>query len=202
MAAIDPMHQFLVEKIVELPAFNVGGLVVDMSITNSVMMMLVAAGVLSLLLGAASKGALVPGRMQAVGEAFYGLIDGVLVTPIIGHKGKVYIPFIMTLFMFIFVMNFLGVILSLTSLFGVEGNFTPTSQLAVTVGFALLTFISVIVIGFLKNGLGFFKLFVPAGLPLPMVFVMAPIEFISFAVRPLTLSMRLFGNIVGGHVVL
>jgi F-type H+-transporting ATPase subunit a len=109
----------------------------------------------------------------------------------------------MTLFMFIFVMNFLGVILSLGAIVGfTDLTFTPTSQLAVTVGFAVLTFVSVIVIGFLKNGLGFFKLFVPPGLPLPMVFVMAPIEFISFAVRPLTLSMRLFGNIVGGHVVL
>ncbi|HET9159470.1 MAG TPA: F0F1 ATP synthase subunit A [Caulobacteraceae bacterium] len=201
--AIQPMHQFLIEKVVELPTFQVGGVTFDMSITNSVMMMLVGAVVLSLLLGAASKGALVPGRLQAIGEAFYGLVDGVLVTPIIGHKGRSYIPFIMSLFMFIFVMNMLGVILSLLAIFG-QGwaSFTPTSQLAVTVALAALTFISVIVIGFVKNGLGFFKLFVPPGLPLPMVLVMAPIEFISFAVRPLTLSMRLFGNIVGGHVVL
>lgn len=202
MASIDPMHQFLVHKIVELPAFQVGGITVDMSITNSVAMMLVGATALCLLLGAASKGALVPGRMQAIGEGFYGLIEGVLVTPIIGHGGKPYIPFIMTLFMFIFTMNFLGVILSLGAIGGLNLTFTPTSQLAVTVALAALTMISVIVIGFLKNGLGFFKLFVPPGLPLPMVFVMAPIEFISFAVRPLTLSMRLFGNIVGGHVVL
>jgi F-type H+-transporting ATPase subunit a len=200
--AIEPMHQFLIEKVVPLPAFQVGGVMVDLSITNSVLMMLVGATVLSLLLGLASKGSLVPGRLQAMGEGFYGLIDGVLVTPIIGHKGRPYIPFIMTLFMFIFVMNFLGVVLSLASIFGLEWTFTPTSQLAVTVAFAVLTFVSVIVIGFIKNGLGFFKLFVPPGLPLPMVFVMAPIEFISFAVRPLTLSMRLFGNIVGGHVVL
>jgi F-type H+-transporting ATPase subunit a len=202
MASIDPMHQFLIEKVVELPSFTVGPLTIDMSITNSVLMMMVGAAVLCLILGAASKGALVPGRMQAVGEGFYGLIEGVLVTPIIGHNGKPYIPFIMTLFMFIFVMNFLGVILSLGAIGGLNLTFTPTSQLAVTVGFAVLTFVSVIVIGFIKNGLGFFKLFVPPGLPLPMVFVMAPIEFISFAVRPLTLSMRLFGNIVGGHVVL
>jgi F-type H+-transporting ATPase subunit a len=202
MASIDPMHQFLVHKIVELPAFQVGGITVDMSITNSVVMMLAGALTLCLVLGAASKGALVPGRLQTIGEGFYGLIDGVLVTPIIGHAGKPYIPFIMTLFMFIFVMNFLGVILSLGAIGGLNLTFTPTSQLAVTVALAALTMISVIVIGFIKNGLGFFKLFVPPGLPLPMVFVMAPIEFISFAVRPLTLSMRLFGNIVGGHVVL
>src|SRR3954469_12620336 len=107
MAAIQPMHQFLVHKLVDLPAFQVGGLSVDMSITNSVAMMLAAAGVLCLILGTASKGALVPGRMQSVGESFYGLIEGVLVTPIIGHNGKPYIPFIMTIFMFVFVMNFL-----------------------------------------------------------------------------------------------
>lgn len=202
MAAIDPMHQFLVNKIVELPALQIGGMTVDMSITNSVAMMLTAATVMCLMLGAASKGALVPGRLQAVGESFYGLIDGVLVTPIIGYKGKPYIPFIMTLFMFIFVMNLLGVILSLGAVGGLNLTFTPTAQLAITAAFAALTMVSVIVIGFLKNGLKFFTLFVPPGLPLPMVFVMAPIEFISFAVRPLTLAMRLFGNIVGGHVVL
>jgi F-type H+-transporting ATPase subunit a len=200
--AIQPMHQFLIEKVVPLPAFQVGGLTFDMSITNSVLMMLVAAVVLSATLWAASKGSLVPGRLQAVGEAFYGLIDGVLVTPIIGHNGRPYIPFIMTLFMFIFTMNLIGVVGALGHVVGLNATFTPTSQLAVTVAFAVLTFVSVIVIGFIKNGLGFFKLFVPPGLPLPMVFVMAPIEFISFAVRPLTLSMRLFGNIVGGHVVL
>ena len=108
----------------------------------------------------------------------------------------------MTLFMFIFVMNLLGVILSVGSIGGLELTFTPTAQLAVTAALAALTMISVIVIGFIKNGLGFFKLFAPSGMPLPMLLFMAPIEFISFAVRPLTLSMRLFGNIVGGHVVL
>jgi len=200
--AIDPMHQFLIEKVVAIPPFQIGGMVVDLSITNSVVMMLAGALTLCLLLGAASRGALVPGRMQAVGEAFYDLVEGVLVTPIIGPNGRPYIPFIMTLFMFIFVMNMLGVILSLGSIGGLELTFTPTAQLAVTVGLAALTIGTVIVVGFLKHGLGLFKMFLPPGLPLPMLIVMAPIEFISFAVRPLTLSMRLFGNMVGGHVVL
>jgi F-type H+-transporting ATPase subunit a len=187
MASIQPMHQFLVHRIIELPSFTVGGVTFDMSITNSVLMMLVAAVALTALLAAAARGQLVPGRMQAVGESFYGLIEGVLVTPIIGHNGKPYIPFIMTLFMFIFVMNLLGVVLSLGAIGGQEWTFTPTGQLAVTAALAAITMLSVIIIGFLKHGLGFFKLFVPPGLPFFMAAFMAPIEFISFAVRPLTL---------------
>ena len=202
MASADPMHQFLIHRYLELPSFQIGGLTFDMSITNSVLMMLVAAVVLSGILAAASKGALVPGRVQAVGEAFYGLIDGVLVTPIIGHKGRPYIPFIMTLFMFIFAMNMIGVVGALGHVVGLNWTFTPTSQLAVTAAMAVLTFLSVIVIGIIKNGFGIWRLFVPSGLPWPMVPIMAIVEFVSFAVRPLTLSMRLFGNIVGGHVVL
>jgi len=81
-------------------------------------------------------------------------------------------------------------------------QFTVTSQLAVTVTLALLTFITVVIIGFLRNGLGFFKLFVPSGVGFVMACFLAPIEFISFMVRPVTLSMRLFGNMIGGHVVL
>jgi F-type H+-transporting ATPase subunit a len=202
MAAIDPLHQFLVEKIVPLPALQIAGYAVDLSITNSVMMMLVAAALVSLLLGLASRGSLVPNRLQAVGEAFYGVVETTLVTPIIGHNGKPYVPFIFTIFMLVFVMNLLGIVLSLGSIAGFDLTFTPTSQLAVTATLAILTFLTILVVGFARNGLGFFKLFVPAGLPWPMIPLMFVIELISFLVRPLTLSMRLFGNIVGGHVVM
>ena len=92
----------------------------------------------------------------------------------------------------------MGVILSLGAIGGLNLTFTPTSQLAVTVAFAALTFISVIVIGFVKNGLGFFKLFVPSGVPWYMLILVTPIEVISFLLRPVTLALRLFGNMLGG----
>jgi F-type H+-transporting ATPase subunit a len=104
--------------------------------------------------------------------------------------------------MLVLFMNLGGVLLSVGSLGGQEWTFTPTAQLAVTATLALITFLSVIVIGFIKNGLGMYKLFVPSGMPLAMVIVMVPIEMISFFARPLTLAMRLFGNMLGGHVVM
>src|SRR5436309_632128 len=104
MAAIEPMQQFMIHKIVDLPV-KIGGTVLDLSITNSVVMMGVAALVICAVLGLSSKGALVPGRMQAVGESLFDLIDGTLVTPIMGHSGRPYIPFIFTIFMLVLIMN-------------------------------------------------------------------------------------------------
>lgn len=200
--AIEPMEQFMIHKVVDIAPINIGGFMLDMSITNSTIMMLLAAAVISLVLGLSSKGSLVPGRMQAVGEILFDLIDNTLVTPIIGHNGKPYIPFVFTIFMLVLMMNLGGVLLSVGSLGGQNWTFTPTAQLAVTATLALLTFLSVIVIGFIKNGLNMYKLFVPSGMPLIMVIVMVPIELISFLARPLTLAMRLFGNMLGGHVVM
>lgn len=202
MAAIDPLHQFLVSKIVTLPAVQVGGVSVDLSITNSVAMMLVAATLVVLIMALSARGSIVPSRMQSVGEAFFGIIESTLVTPIIGPAGKPYIPFIFTIFMLVFMMNLLGIVLSVAAIGGVNLTFTPTSQLAITGTLAILTFLTILVVGFAKNGLGFFKLFIPSGLPMFMIPFMFVIELISFLVRPLTLSMRLFGNIVGGHVVM
>jgi F-type H+-transporting ATPase subunit a len=202
MAAIEPMNQFMIHKVVPIDPVTIGGVTVDLSITNSVMMMLVAAALLCALLWASGRGALVPGRMQALGETLFDLIDGTLVTPIIGHNGRPYIPFIFTIFMLVLVMNLMGVVLSVGHLAGQEWTFTPTAQLAVTATLAVLTFVSVIVIGFIKNGLGFFKLFVPPGVHWAMAVFIGFFEVISFLVRPLTLAMRLFGNILGGHVVM
>lgn len=193
MAAIQPMEQFLVHKAVPLPPFRVPGLgVLDLSITNSVLFMLISAGLIILFFLAASRRALVPGRMQAVAELFYDLIDGGLVGPMIGDRGRPFVPFIFTIFSLIAVMNILGLI---------PGSFTATSQLAVTASLAVVTFGTVLVVGFARNGLGFFKLFVPSGVHWAMAIFLAPIEFISFAVRPITLSLRLFGNMMAGHVM-
>jgi F-type H+-transporting ATPase subunit a len=202
MPAIEPMRQFLVERLIKLPPVTIGGHAYDLSITNSVAMMIAAALVICLLLGSASKGALVPGRVQSLGESLFDLIDGTLVTPIIGHNGKPYIPFVFTIFMLVLTMNMMGVVLAFGHVGGQDWTFTPTAQLAVTATLAVLTFVTVIVIGFVKNGAGMYKLFVPSGMPFAMVLVMIPIELISFFVRPLTLAMRLFGNMLGGHVVM
>ena len=201
MPAIQPMEQFLIHPLVPLKV-NLGSTILDLSITNSTMMMFVAALTVCLILGLSSRGAVVPGRMQALGETLFDLIDGTLVGPIIGDKGRAYLPFIFTIFMLILMMNLLGVVLAIGNVGGLRWTFTPTTQLAVTATLAVLTFLSVIVIGFVKNGLGFFKLFVPSGMPWPMLLLVVPIELLSFMIRPLTLAMRLFGNMLGGHVVM
>ncbi len=186
----------------DLPAIQTPLGALDMSITNSVAAMMSAALIISAFFVLSAKRQLVPGRMQALGETLFGLIDGTLVEPMIGPKGIPYIPFIFTIFMMVLTMNLMGILLGLFNLGGLELTFTPTAQLAVTTTLALLTFFSVIVIGFIKNGLGMFKLFVPSGVPWPMLILLVPLEFISFIVRPLTLAMRLFGNMLGGHVVM
>ena len=189
-SAINPMEQFEIKRLLELP--TVAG--VDLSITNSVFaMMLAAAGVCLFFFLATAKAAVVPGRLQSVGESLYLLVDD-LADSIIGHDGKKFFPFVFTLFAFIMTMNLLGMSIVV---------FTPTSQLAVTLTMALLTIAIVVIVGFIRNGpIGFFKLFIPSGLPIWLVPLLFIIELISFIVRPLTLALRLFGNMIGGHVVL
>lgn len=188
----DPMHQFQVTKIVELPTVTVPGLgAIDLSITNSVAAMMSAALLVIGFYSLAARRAVVPGRLQTVGEMLYGLVDG-LAESIIGHEGKKFLPFVFTLFAFVLFMNLQGMFLV----------FTSTSQLAVTLTLGLLVILTVVAVGFAKNGVKFFKLFAPSGVPgwiLPLVVL---IEIVSFLVRPLTLALRLFGNMVGGHVVL
>ena len=200
MAAIDPLHQFAIEKMVALPPVNVPGVgLIDLSITNSVVAMLIAAVSICVFLAVAAKGAVVPGRLQTVGESIYGLVEG-LTSSMIGHEGKKYFAFVFTLFSFIMVMNLFG-LLNFVGLPNMH-MFTPTSQVAVTAALAIITIGLVVIVGFVKNGLGFFKLFVPSGVPVFILPFLVLIEFISFLVRPITLTLRLFGNMLGGHVVL
>ncbi|PIB90433.1 F0F1 ATP synthase subunit A [Caulobacter sp. FWC2] len=188
----DPMHQFQIQKIVELPTVTVPGLgAIDLSITNSVFAMMLAALLVITFYSLAARKAVVPGRLQAVGEMLYGLVDG-LAESIIGHDGKKFLPFIFTLFAFVLFMNIQGMFLV----------FTATSQLAVTLTLGLMVILTVVAVGFAKNGLKFFKLFAPSGVPWPLYFLLVPIEILSFLIRPITLGLRLFGNMLGGHVVL
>jgi F-type H+-transporting ATPase subunit a len=196
------MEQFLVHPLVKLPPIQLGGFTLDMSITNATLAMAFAALVACGFLLAAGKRQLVPGRLQSVAESLFDLIDATLVGPIMGPSGRPYIPFIFTIFMLVLVMNMMGLLLGLGNLAHQEWSFTATAQLAVTLTLALISFLTVVVIGFVKNGLGFFKLFTPSGLPWPMLVMVAPLEFLSFMIRPVTLAMRLFGNMLGGHVVM
>lgn len=199
---IDPMHQFLIHKIIPGPVFNVGGLTVDMSITNSTGAMLIGAALLMLFFVLTAKRRIVPDRAQAVAEALYNIVDRVLVTPIIGHHGRPYIPYLFTLFCVILVLNLMGVLFAVGNLAGQSWTFTVTSQLAITATLAVLTFFSVFILGFIKQGPKFLTIFAPSGMPLPLLIFMIPIEMVSYFVRPVTLAMRLFGNMLGGHVVI
>jgi len=189
----DPIHQFQIQKVIDLPDATLPVLgTVDLAITNSHIAMTAAfVAIVGFLAAVTSNAQVVPGRLQAAGEGVFGLIDN-LADSIIGHDGRKYFPFVFTIFLLILGMNLLGLFLT----------FTATSQLAITATFALITFGLVLVVGFAKNGLGFFKLFWPMGAPLLLRPVVGLIEFVSFLLRPITLALRLFGNMLGGHVAL
>ena len=191
----DPIEQF---EIHALPGLDFGEVTlpvvgtVHLAVTNShVAMTLAFLLVVGFLALVTSNAKVVPGRMQAAGEQLFGLVNGVT-DSIIGHEGRKYFPFVFTLFMLILGMNLLGMFLT----------FTATSQLAVTGTFALLTILLVVGIGFAKHGLGFFLLFWPTSAPLAIRPVVGIIEFLSFLLRPVTLALRLFGNMLGGHIAL
>ena len=191
--AAGPIEQFEIHKLVDLPVVNlplVGP--IDLSITNSTLSMLIAfALVIAFMTVVTLAPKVVPNRTQTAGEMVFGLVDD-LAENLIGHEGRAFFPFVFTLFLFILCMNLLGLFLI----------FTATSQLAVTATLAVMTILLVLVVGFAKNGLGFYKLFVPSGVPWPVLFLVVPIEFVSFLLRPFTLALRLFGNMLGGHVAL
>ncbi|MFK0298523.1 F0F1 ATP synthase subunit A [Brevundimonas sp. NPDC090276] len=191
----DPIHQF---QITPLPGLDFGEVTlpvigtVHLAFTNSHLAMTLAfVLVIAFLQFSTSRAQVVPGRLQAAGETMFGMIDN-LAQSIIGHEGRKYFPFVFTLFMLVLMMNLLGMFLT----------FTATSQLAVTATFGVLTFALVVIIGIAKNGLGFFGLFWPTSAPLVLRPVVGLIEFFSFLLRPVTLALRLFGNMLGGHVAL
>ena len=186
--AIDPMHQFQIDEYFNL---NLGGF--DISFTSASLAFLVVLGVIFLVLSlAVSKAKVIPSRIQSVGELGYEFIANT-VRDTIGEDGMKFFPFVFTLFLLIFGINMLGMIPYFE---------TPTAQIVVTVALALLVFATVIIYGLIRNGLGFLKLFVPSGAPWPLLILLIPLEIISFFVRPVTLSLRLFGNILAGHIVL
>ncbi len=195
-AKVDPMHQFTVEPLFGTDNLAIGGY--NIAFTNSALWMAITAVVLFIFMIGGMKQQLVPGRWQMTVETFTGFIDDMLEANI-GKAGRKYVPYIFSLFMFILFANILG--LMPLGLLGVH-PFTFTSHFTVTGIMAIMSFAIVLIVGFWKHGLHFFSLFVPAGTPLPMVFVIAPIEFISFLFRPFSLGLRLFVAMMAGHVLL
>lgn len=170
---------------------EIGGL--DVSITNSTIWMVIAVSAVTLFVIVSMQGrALVPGRWQSMAELSYEFIAG-LVRENVGSEGRAFFPFIFTLFMFILFANTLGLI---------PYSFTPTSHVAVTFTLAIVVFIGVTVIGFIRHGFRFFGLFLPKGIPIMLAPLLVVIELISYLARPVTLSLRLFANMMAGHTLL
>ena len=186
--AYDPIHQFRIEPIIPI---HVGGL--DFSFTNSALFMVltVAAGVGFLLLSTRSR-AVVPGRWQSAAEITYEFVEKTL-RDSAGSEGMRFFPFVFSLFMFILVANLWGMF---------PYFFTVTSQIIITAALAFSVILLVIVYGLAKNGLHFFKLFVPSGVPKVILPFIVVIEVLSFVSRPISLSIRLFANMLAGHITL
>jgi F-type H+-transporting ATPase subunit a len=184
---IDPIEQFHLNKI-----FTIGHIGnQEIAFTNSSAYMLLAVAII----GAAMLGAgraIVPGRFQSVVELGYEFVANTIRTSA-GSEGMKFFPLVFSLFMFIFVSNIVGII---------PYTFTISSHIIVTFSLALLVFLTVIVYGFYRNGLKFFKLFVPSGIPLVIMPLVILIEIISFFSRPISHSVRLFANMLAGHVTL
>ena len=183
-----PLEQFLIRRIVDI---HVGGL--DISFTNSSLFMVVAVVLITAFLTLSMSGAaLVPGRWQSMAELSYEFIAN-MVRDNVGSEGKPYFPFVFSLFMFILFANLLGLI---------PFTFTVTSHIAVTFALAAVVFIGVTIIGFAKHGVGFLRLFVPSGVPIFLLPLIVMIELVSYLTRPVSLSVRLFANMMAGHTML
>lgn len=183
---VDPIHQFQITNII---SFGENG----PALTNSGLFMIIAviliAGYLVL---STQKRALVPNRVQLVSEMLYEFVAG-MVTNAAGKAGMKFFPFVFSLFMFVLVANLLGMI---------PFFFTFTSHIIVTFALAMLVFLTVIIYGFYKNGWKFLKLFAPSGVPGYIMPLIILIEVVSFLSRPISLSVRLFANILAGHITL
>ena len=184
---LNPMEQFTIKPIIPL---HIGGY--DVSFTNQSLLMVIVVAAASLFLTLAVKpGRLVPTRGQSMAELSYEFVANMIHSST-GEDGLKFFPFVFSLFIFVLLANFFGM---------VPGSFTITSQIAVTFALASLVVLAVIVTGFMKHGIGFLKLFVPHA-PLPLLFLLVPIEVISFLTRPISLSVRLFANMLAGHTML
>jgi F-type H+-transporting ATPase subunit a len=183
-----PLAQFEIHRLIPIKIGNI-----DASFTNSSLWMVIAVLCATLLMTwSMSRRAMVPGRLQSIAELSYEFIANMLQENV-GSAGRQYFPFIFTLFLFILFANVLGMI---------PYSFTPTSHIIVTFAMAAVVFIGVTVIGFMRHGAHFLSLFVPKGVPWPLLLLLVPIEILSYFIRPVSLSLRLFANMMAGHTML
>jgi F-type H+-transporting ATPase subunit a len=185
---LDPIHQFHIDRLVDLHPFGI-----DASFTNAALFMLIVVLAVSFLMiiGTGAR-ALVPGRLQSAAEMTYEFVANTVHLSA-GHEGMKFFPFVFTLFMFVLFANLIGII---------PYTYTVTSQIIVTFAFALLVILLVIIYGVFRHGVHFLKLFVPSGVSFLLYFILIPIEIISFLSRPISLSVRLFANMLAGHITL
>lgn len=185
---VDPIHQFGIESL-----FDVGGSEGGLAFTNSALFMVLTVGLIAafLILSTSARG-LVPSRMQVLSEMLYEFVAN-MVRQSAGSEGMKFFPFVFSLFMFVLVANLFGMI---------PFFFTVTSHIIITFALAMLVISVVLIYGFMRNGLKFLKLFVPSGVPAYVLPIVVPIEIVSFLSRPISLSVRLFANILAGHITL
>jgi len=186
---LDPIHQFNIDNL-----FKIGQIGNQtFYFTNSSVYMLVSVAVICLLMvGGAAGRQLVPGRFQSMAEVSYEFVAS-MIRSTAGPEGMSFFPLVFSLFMFILVSNVIGII---------PYTFTVASHIIVTATLALLVFFTVLIYGFYRNGLKFFRIFVPSGIPIYILPLVVAIEIISFLTRPLSHSVRLFANMLAGHITL
>jgi F-type H+-transporting ATPase subunit a len=185
----DPIHQFQI-----INYFSLGKIgPISLAFTNSALYMAIAVGLTAaLMLGATAGRQLVPGRLQSIAELAYEFVADIIRNTV-GEGGMRFFPLVFSLFMFILVSNMVGLI---------PYNFTVASHLIVTAALALVVFFTVVIYGFWKNGLRFFKVFVPSGVPIYILPLVVMLEVFSFLIRPVSHSVRLFANMLAGHITL
>jgi F-type H+-transporting ATPase subunit a len=183
-----PLEQFEITPFVHL---KTGG--IDLAFTNSSLAMLITVAAITLFLTlTVNTRSIIPSRMQLMSEMSYNFIAQLL-SDTVGDQGRKYFPFVFTIFMFVLIGNMVGMI---------PYSFTFTSHIIVTFALAVVVFIGVTILGFLKHGLHFFSFFIIPGLPWYMLPILIPIEVISYLSRPISLSVRLFANMLAGHTLL
>ena len=187
--ATNPMHQFNVYKIG--PEIKING--IDLSFTNASLFMLISGIFISLFLLMGTKDRkIVPGKFQLISEMLYNFISK-MISDTAGKKAKPYFSFIFSLFIFVLFCNMVGML---------PYSFTVTSHIIVTLAFAMFIFIGVTILGFVIHGFKYLKIFVPSGVPMVLLPIIMIIEIISYLSRPVSLSVRLFANMMAGHTML
>ena len=183
------MHQFNVYRIG--PEISLGN--VDISFTNASLFMIISAlTIISVFFVGTRRKAIIPTKIQLLTELSYTLVSK-MISDTAGSKAKPYFPFVFSLFMFVLFCNMLGML---------PYSFTVTSHIIVTFALAAVIFVGVTIIGFVNHGTGYLKLFIPSGVPLFLLPLIVIIEIISYLSRPVSLSVRLFANMMAGHTML